>query len=154
MCPRANENYLRTEHAVKFYFDSTLSDWLVFSSLFQFYRGGLCTYQCFHGIILTGTSHNILSKPLAAFPLNHHRNNGLGWQRNESCCNDYYQSSEMIGLLAEPGIEPATFCSQVLYGTDYVLVWTNPNWRTRTHTSKLPLNLLPDDKIQDWSKLK
>ena len=31
------------------------------------------------------------------------------WDRNESCRNDYYQSSERI--LAEPGIEPATVCS-------------------------------------------
>ena len=59
----------------------------------------------------------ILSKPLAAFPHNHCRNNGQGWERNKSCCNDYHQSSGRI--FAEPGIEPLTSGSQVLYATDW-----------------------------------
>ena len=63
---------------------------------------------CFPGVGLTNTSHNIISKALAAFPHNHCRNNGQQWERNESCCNDYHQSSER--MVAEPGIEPATSC--------------------------------------------
>ena len=34
---------------------------------FQLYRGGQCTYLCFHGVRLTSTSPNILSKPQTAF---------------------------------------------------------------------------------------
>ena len=47
-----------------------------FSTLFQLCMGGPCAYPCFPGVLLTSISHNILSKPLAAFPHNHRRNNG------------------------------------------------------------------------------
>ena len=95
-------------------FDVVVAWCLIFSTLFQLYQGGQCTYPCFPG--LTSTPHNIPSKPLAAFPHNHRRNKGQRWERDESCRNDYHQSSERI--LAEPGIEPATFCSQVGHATD------------------------------------
>ena len=39
-----------------------------FSTVFQLYLGGQCTYPCFPGVLLTSTPHNIPSKPLAAFP--------------------------------------------------------------------------------------
>ena len=39
-----------------------------FSTVFQLYRGGQCTYPCFPGVPLTSTLQNILSKPLADFP--------------------------------------------------------------------------------------
>ena len=39
-----------------------------------------------------------------------------GERKKEPCRIDYHQSFERI--LAEPGIEPATFCSQVWYTTD------------------------------------
>ena len=68
---------------------------------------------------VTSTPHNILSKPMAAFPHNHCRNNGQRWEKNESCRNDYHQSSERI--LAEPGIESATSCSQVRKATDWAM---------------------------------
>ena len=73
-----------------------------------------CTNQCIPGVLLTSTPHNTsdLSKPLAAFPNHHFRNNGQWRERNESCRNDYHKSSKRI--LAEPGIEPAIPCSQVL----------------------------------------
>ena len=96
-------------------------DWLIvwcltpFSTVFQLYRGGQCIYQCFPGVLF-GTPHDILSKPLAAFPHNHCRNNGQRLDRNESCRKDYHQSAERI--LAEPGIEPATSCSQIRNATD------------------------------------
>ena len=32
----------------------------VFLTVFQLYRGGQCTYPCFHGDLLTSTPHNIL----------------------------------------------------------------------------------------------
>ena len=57
-------------------------------------------------VLLTSTTHNILSKPLAAFPCNHCRNNGQRRERNESCRNDYHQSSERT--LADLVIEPVT----------------------------------------------
>ena len=41
-----------------------------FSTVFQLYRCGQCIYPCFPEVLLTGTLHNILSKPLAAFPHN------------------------------------------------------------------------------------
>ena len=75
-------------------------DWLIvwclttFSTVFQLYCGGQCTYSCFPRILLTSTPHNILSKPLANFPHNHCRNKGQRREKNESCCNEYHQSSE------------------------------------------------------------
>ena len=72
-----------------------------FSPVFRLYCGGQCTYPCFPIVLLTCSSHNIPTKPLAAFP------------DNKSAVNDYHQSSEVIS--AEPRIEPATSCSQVLY---------------------------------------
>ena len=60
--------------------------------------------QPVHLSMLSWNSHNILSKPLTAFPHNHCRNNEQQWERNKSCHNDYHQSSERI--LAEQGIEP------------------------------------------------
>ena len=59
------------------------SNWLIewcltpFSTVFQLHRSGQCTYPCFRGALLTSTPHNILSKPLAAFP--HCRNNRHQW---------------------------------------------------------------------------
>ena len=47
-----------------------------FSKIFELYGGGPCNYQRFPGVLLTNTQYNILSKPLAAFPYNHRRNNG------------------------------------------------------------------------------
>ena len=46
----------------------------------------------------TSTPHNIVSKPMAAFPHNHHRNNGQRSEIHESCHKDYHQSSERILL--------------------------------------------------------
>ena len=46
------------------------------SALFQLCRGGLCTYPCFTRVLLISAPKNIRSKPLAAFPHNHCRNNG------------------------------------------------------------------------------
>ena len=39
----------------------------VVSTVIHLYHGGQCTYPCFHGVLLSSTQHNILSKPLAAF---------------------------------------------------------------------------------------
>ena len=44
-----------------------------FSTVFGLYCGGQCTFPCFPGVLLTSTLHNILSKPLAAFPHIHCR---------------------------------------------------------------------------------
>ena len=63
-----------------------------FSTGFQVHRGGQCAYLCFPGVLLTSPPHNILSKPLAAFPHNHCRNNGQRWERNKSWRNDCHQS--------------------------------------------------------------
>ena len=55
-----------------------LIEWCLtpFSTVFQLYRGGQCTNPCSPGVLLTSTPHNILSKPLAAFPHDHCPNNG------------------------------------------------------------------------------
>ena len=90
-----------------------------FSTVFKLHRGGQCTYPYFYGVLLTSTPHNILSKFLVVFPHNHCRNNAQRWERNESCRNDYHQSSERT--LAEPGIEPATSCSQVRNSTNWAM---------------------------------
>ena len=89
----------------------------LFSTEFQLYRRDQCTYPCFPGVLLTSTPHNILFN--IAFTFNHFRNNGQWRERNESCHNDYHQSSERI--LTEPVIEPATSCSQVGNATDIVM---------------------------------
>ena len=86
-----------------------------FSTIFQLYCGGQCTYTSFPGVLLTATPHNILSKPLSAFPHRSYRNNGQCLERNESARNDYHQSSESIS--AKPRIEPASSCSQVCNAT-------------------------------------
>ena len=46
-----------------------------FSTVFQLYRGSQCTYPCFSRILFASTPHNILSKPLTAFPHKHCWNN-------------------------------------------------------------------------------
>ena len=109
----------------KFLSHSLLSaNWLVvwcltlFSTVVKLYHSGKCTFPCFPWVFLTHILHNMLSKPLASFPGNHCWNNGHRWERNESCCNDYHQSSERI--LAEPGIEPGTSCSEVRKATKWV----------------------------------
>ena len=68
----------------------------------------------FSGVLLTSALHNILCKPLAAFLHNHCWNIWQRWKRNESCCNDYHQSSERI--LAEQGI-----CNRLSYWAWHVL---------------------------------
>ena len=111
-----------------------LIDCMVFSKLFQLYRGGQYIYLCFPGVILTSTLRTILSKPLAAFPHNHCRNNWQRWQRNESCRNDYHQSSERT--LAEPGIKPATSCSLVLKATDWAMELSRNSFDQAVNLSK------------------
>ena len=46
------------------------------TTVFQVFLGSQCTYPCFSGVLLSSTLHNILSKPLAAFPHNHCPSNG------------------------------------------------------------------------------
>ena len=53
-----------------------------FSTVFQLYRGGQCTYPRLCDVLLPSVSHNILFKTLAAFPHNHCRNNGQRGERN------------------------------------------------------------------------
>ena len=43
-----------------------------FSTWFDLCCSGQYTFPCFAGICFTSTMHDILSKPLAAFPHNHH----------------------------------------------------------------------------------
>ena len=86
------------------------------STLFKLYRSGQCTYPCFPDIHFDSTPKNILSKPLATFPHNHHRNNGQLCASNECCRNEYHPYSERI--FADPGIETATSCSRVLHAID------------------------------------
>ena len=77
------------------------------------------TYPFFPGVLLTSTPHNILSKPLAAFPHNHCWNNGQQWERNESCRNGCDKSLERrIGWAGE---RTSDLLFQVLYGTDWAM---------------------------------
>ena len=84
--------------------------------MLQLFHGDQGTYPCFPRVLLISTPYNFLSKPLAAFPHNHCRNNGQWREKNKSFRSDHHQSWERI--LAEPGIEPATSCSQVRNATD------------------------------------
>ena len=63
----------------RFHIEIILIVWSLtpFSTVFQLYHGGQCTYPCFPEVLFTSTPHNILSKPLASFPHNHCRINGL-----------------------------------------------------------------------------
>ena len=90
-----------------------------FSTAFQLYRRGQCTYPCFCGVLLTSTPRNILSMPLAAFPNNYCRNNGQRWDRNESCRNDYHQSSERILVELADQTSNFLFSSLHLYRLSY-----------------------------------
>ena len=45
---------------------------------------------------LTSTPHNILSKPLSAFPLNHCRDNGQRWERNDPSLSDVGGAGDRI----------------------------------------------------------
>ena len=86
---------------------------------FTYITAASAPIHAFLEVFFTNTLHNILSKPLAAFLYNHCRNNRQQtWERNELCRNDY-QSSERI--LAEPGTEQATSCSQVCNATDWAM---------------------------------
>ena len=86
-----------------------------FLTVFQSYHGDQCTYQCFPGVLLTSTPHNILPKLLAAFP--HSRNNEQRSEKNGSCRNDSYQFSERIS--AEKRIETATSRPPLRYRLSY-----------------------------------
>ena len=46
-----------------------------FSTVFQLYHRGQCTYPSFPGVLLTSTLRNILFKPLAGLLHNHYRHN-------------------------------------------------------------------------------
>ena len=87
---------------------------LPFSTVIQLYCSGQYTYPCFPGTFFTNTLHNILSKPLAAFPHNHLRDNGQREERNESCCNDYHQSSESFGRAQGLDQQPPVLKSCIL----------------------------------------
>ena len=89
------------------------------STVLQSYHHSQCTYPCFPGFLITSTLLNSPSKPLVAFPRNHCQNNRQRCERNESCRNNYHQSSERI--LTDPGIEPATplFSSLARYGLSH-----------------------------------
>ena len=90
-----------------------------FQQYFKLYHSSQCTCPWFPGVLLTSTPHNILSKPLAAFPHNRCRNKWKWWERNKSCRNDYHHASEKI--LAKPGTELVTSCSQVHNTTDWAM---------------------------------
>ena len=89
-----------------------------FSTIFQLYRGGQCTYPCFPGVLLTSAPHDILSKPLAAF-----QHNIIIVETTDSGERGMNPvAMTIINPWKEywpgPGIEPATSCSQVLFATD------------------------------------
>ena len=97
-----------------------LTDWLkaVFNSI------SVISWQRVHLSMLSWSSLNQYStqysfQATGCFSHNHCWNNRQQWERNKSCCNDYHQSSERIS--AEPRIEPATSCSQVLYTIDWAI---------------------------------
>jgi hypothetical protein len=84
---KSNSKFSRLSNKTGYMDSLSYGDWLggVNNRLLHLHHGGQCTYPCFPGVLLTSTPHNILSKPLAAFPHNHYRNNGQRLERNESC---------------------------------------------------------------------
>ena len=86
-----------------------------FSTVFQLYCSGQCTYPCLPGVPLTSTPDNILSKPLATFPHNHCRNSEQRYGGYESCGNDDHQSSEKnIGQAGNQNQQPPLLKSAML----------------------------------------
>ena len=82
----------------------------------------------------------------AAVPHNRYRNNRYQWEGNKSYRNVYYLSSERV--LAEPRIQSATSCSQVLYATDWAM---GPGWSWNTVSAK---ELKFDPKCRGWRMMK
>ena len=100
-----------------------------FQQYFSYFAAANAPIHALPEFFFTSTRQNILSKPLTAFLNNHCWNNGQRWERNESCRNDYHQSSERI--LAEPGIEPLVTSMILLVHCFQV---TNTHAHTRAHT--------------------
>ena len=77
----------------------------------QLYHGCQNTYPCFAGFSFITTLQNILFKPLAAFPHEHLKT---------MVSHEKGMNSDLITRIspqketAKLGIEPSTFCSQVL----------------------------------------
>ena len=88
-----------------------------FSTVFQLYHGGPCTYPCSSGVILTSTPHNIPSEPLELLCHTTIVETTDSVERGMTpVAKNYHQSLE--GILAEREIEPATSCSQVCNATN------------------------------------
>ena len=83
---------------------------------FHVYRSGQCTYPCIPAVVLISSLHNIPPKPLAACQHNIVETMNSSERGMNLGAMTIHQSSEK--LLADPGIEPATSCSQILHATD------------------------------------
>ena len=90
-----------------------------FSTLFQLYRSGQCTYPCFPEVPLTSTLHNILSKPMAAIQ---HVTIAKTMDNCERGMNPVAMTiiNSWKKILAEPGIEPGQ-----LLGSLWKTLWEN-----------------------------
>ena len=96
-----------------------------------------CFYQC---------SVNYSFQTSGCFSDDYRRNNGQRWERNESCCNNYLQSSD--GIFAGSRIKPATSCSHVL-AYRHVLFLTHPLSNVMTNQTKILQGLL----VLLWGKM-
>ena len=92
-------------------------DSMVFNVVFNIFSYIAATSAPIHTFfdIFSTTQHNILSKPLAAFPQNNCPNKMLCFERG-SLSQIPSANSEVKS--AELRIDPATSCSQVFYATD------------------------------------
>ena len=78
--------------------------------------------HAFLELFLTSTTHNVLSKTLTAFPHNHRQNNGQWWERNESCRNDYHQSSAEPESNQRPPVLKSCTLPTEQWGSDFAIV--------------------------------
>ena len=105
----------QTQH----YWDLIVQCLTSFSMLFQLHHGSQWFYPCFTEVLLRNSLHNILPKPLAAFPHNHCGNNG------EEGILLKWLSSNLRKNIAGAGIKPVTSSSQGLYS----IYWAMGLWQ-------------------------
>ena len=98
--------------------------WLLtpFQQYFSYITEASAPIHAFLELFLTSTTHNVLSKTLTAFPDNHRQNNGQWWERNESCRNDYHQSSAEPESNQRPPVPKSCTLPTEQWGSAFAIV--------------------------------
>ena len=115
-----------------------------FSTVFQLYQGGQCTYPCFPGVLLTSTPHNTLFKPLTAFPHDHYGTMDSG-ERPMNPIETTIINPQKEYWLSQDRTRDLLFSSPVHYRLRYGLCIAGPcslyNTRQLSEKAKLHVHL-------------